>query len=74
MFDELLFSKQFLWEGKSYLMHIYRHVPGQKRYSHMAATTLAPGDTIISDGRSVEDVLQKQQHILPLAILSRSLL
>ena len=72
MFDELLFSEQFLWEA--YLMHIYRHGQIQKRYSHMAATTLAPGDTIISDGRSVEEALQKQQHILPLAILSRSLL
>jgi hypothetical protein len=40
----------------------------------MAETVLGPGDTIISDGLSPEEALHKQQTILPLAILSRSLL
>ncbi len=74
MVEEHLFSEQFLWEGKSYLMHIYRHRQARERGSHMAATTLAPGDTIITDGRSVEEVVLKQQRVLPLAILSRALL
>jgi hypothetical protein len=55
-------------------MRIYRHRQTRERCSHMAATTLAPGDTIITDGRSVEEVVLKQQHVLPVAILSRALL
>lgn len=72
--EEFLFSEHFLWEGKCYLVHIYRREQQRPQSSHMAATVLGPGDTIISDGRSPEDVLQKQQDILPLALLSRSLL
>ncbi len=72
--EEFLFSEHFLWEGKCYLVHIYRREPRRPQGSHMATTILGPGDTIISDGRSPEDVLQKQQNILPLALLSRSLL
>ena len=72
--EELLFSERFLWEGKSYLVHVYRHAARRKRGLHMAETVLGPGDTIISDGRSPEEALHKQQTVLPLAILSRSLL
>jgi hypothetical protein len=72
--EELLFSALFQWEGKSYLVHIYRHMARHERCCHMAATVLGPGDTIISDGRSPEEALHKQQTILPLAIFSRSLL
>ncbi len=71
--EELVLSTQFLWEGKAYPMHIYRQSQVRERGSHMAATTLAPGDTIITDGRSVEEVVLKQQRVLPVAILSRSL-
>jgi hypothetical protein len=39
----------------------------------MAKTTLGPGDDIIVDGASVDEVLSKQQAFLPLAILSRSI-
>jgi len=72
--EELLFSEHFLWEGKSYVVHIYRHAAQKARCLHIAATVLGPGDTIISDGHSVEEALHKQQIVLPLAILSRSLL
>jgi hypothetical protein len=72
--EELLFSERFLWEGKSYEVHIYRHIAKRERCLHMAETVLGPGDTIISDGRSAEEALHKQQTFLPLAILSRSLL
>ncbi len=74
MTEELLFSERFLWEGKSYLVHVYRHAVRRERGLHMAETVLGPGDTIISDGRSPEEALHKQQTVLPLAILSRSLL
>jgi hypothetical protein len=72
--EELLFTERFLWEGKSYVVHIYRQAVKKERCLHMAETVLGPGDTIISDGQSAEEVLHKQQTILPLAILSRSLL
>lgn len=72
--EELLFSERFLWGGKSYVVHVYRHAVKQERCVHMAETVLGPGDTIISDGRSPEEALHKQQTVLPLAILSRSLL
>jgi hypothetical protein len=71
---ELLFSKRFLWDGKCYMVHVYRRLLEKERGSHMAETTLGPGDCVISDGRSPEEVLHTQQTILPLAILSRSLL
>lgn len=74
MADELLFSQHFLWEGKSYTVHVYRNSTRRRGSLHIAETELAPGDTIISDGRSAEEVLRKQQTVLPLAILSRSLL
>jgi hypothetical protein len=72
--EELLFSERFLWEGKNYVVHVYRHAAKKARCLHMAETVLGPGDTIISDGRSPEEALHKQRTILPLAILSRSLL
>jgi hypothetical protein len=72
--EGFLFSVRFPWEGRSYVVDIY-HDPAKKaRCSHSAETVLGPGDTIISDGRSPEEVLYRQQTILPLAILSRSLL
>ena len=71
---ELLFSKNFLWDGKSYMVNVYRRSQEKERGSHMAETTLGPGDRVISDGRSPEEVLRQHQTILPVAILSRSLL
>ena len=72
--EALLFSERFLWEGKSYWVHVYRHAVRSNRGFHMAETVLGPGDTIISDGRSPEEALHKQQTVLPVAILSRALL
>ncbi len=71
MEHELLLSEHFSWEGQCYLVHVYRCLQAHMRCSHMAKTTLGPDDDIIIDGASVEDVLSKQQAILPLAILSR---
>jgi len=72
--EEFLFSERFLWDGKSYVVHVYRHAAKHERCVHMAETELSPGDTVISDGRSPEEALYKHQKILPLAIWSRSLL
>jgi hypothetical protein len=74
MAEEFLFSEPFLWEGKSYLVRVYRASHATGRYVHSAQTALGPGDIVISDGRSAEEVLQKQQTVLPVAILSRALL
>lgn len=74
MSEELLFSEDFLWEGKCYLVQVYRALHATGRCVHSAQTALGPGDIVISDGRSAEEVLQKQHTVLPLAILSRVLL
>jgi hypothetical protein len=71
---ELLFSRSFLWDGKNYMVRVYRRSQEKERGSHMAETILGPGDSVISDGRSPEEVLRQHQTILPVAILSRSLL
>lgn len=74
MSEEFLFSTPFLWEGKCYLVQVYRASHHTGRCVHIAQTALGPGDVVISDGRSAEEVLHKQHTVLPLAILSRSLL
>ncbi len=73
MDQELLLSEHFLWQGQRYLVRVYRYPDGKARCSHVAETTLGPDDIVISDGCSLEEVLHKQQSILPLAILSRSI-
>ena len=73
MKHELLLSEQFSWEGRCYLVQVFHCVQAHVRCSHMAKATLGPDDDIIVDGASVDEVLSKQQAILPLAILSRSI-
>lgn len=73
MQHELLWSEHFSWQGQCYLVQVYRDLKAHMRCSHMAKTTLGPDDDIIMDGTSVDEVLSKQQAILPLAILSRSI-
>lgn len=73
MEQELLVNEYFLWQGQSYPIRVYRHPSGKARCSHVAETALGPDDYVISDGGSVEEVLHKQQTILPLAILSRAI-
>jgi hypothetical protein len=74
MAEEFLFSTHFRWHGQCYLVHVYRSSCGPEWSSHWAETKLGPDDRVISDGCSPEDVLQKQLSVLPLAILSRSIL
>lgn len=73
MEQELLLNEHFLWQGQSYPIRVYRYASGKARCSHVAETALGPDDYVISDGSSVEEVLHKQQTILPLAILSRAI-
>jgi len=40
--EELLFSERFLWEGKSYVVHIYRH-PAKKERCYNPTTLFNRG-------------------------------
>lgn len=73
MEQELLLREHFLWQGQRYLICVYRYRNGKARCSHVAETALGPDDVVVSDGRSAEEVLRKQQAVLPLAIMSRSI-
>jgi hypothetical protein len=73
MEQELLLNEYFLWQGQSYPIRVYRYPSGKARCSHVAETVFGPDDYVISDGSSVQEVLHKQQTILPLAILSRAI-
>jgi hypothetical protein len=71
MGPELLVHKcNLLIGGDEYEVLIYCRPDG----SHVAKTHFSPEDVIINDGRTVDDVLTKHQHLLPLAINSRQIL
>ena len=42
--------------------------------SHVAKTFFTPNDVIINDGLSLDEVLDKHQRLLPLAVNSREIL
>jgi hypothetical protein len=65
--DAVCKVEQWQWEGQSYLITVSRHSRG----TYTAETELGPGDRIISDGRSAEDVLRAHRAMLPLALLAR---
>ncbi|MBE0598041.1 MAG: hypothetical protein IH614_12295 [Desulfuromonadales bacterium] len=44
------------------------------RGRHFAQTEFTPEDVIISDGSSLDEVLNRHQQLLPLAVNSRQLL
>jgi len=56
--------------GHHYDVFVYRRGDG----SHIAKTFFAPHDVIVNDGSSLDDVLMKHRHLLPLAISSRQIL
>lgn len=55
------------FEGREFLIQVYLRPDG----SHFARTEFSPQDVIISDGFSLEEALNKHQHLLPLAVHSR---
>jgi hypothetical protein len=71
--QKFLYWVPFLWEGQQYLVHIYVDARQKTCGAYHAATALGPEDWVISDGGSPEEVLRKQQDVLPLAILSRAI-
>jgi hypothetical protein len=56
-------------EGEEYLIEVFERADG----SHFAQTIFSPGDVIISDGVSLDEVLLKHQNLLPLAVRSRQM-
>ena len=62
MSEELLFSEDFLWEGKCYLVQVYRALHATGRCVHSAQTALGPGDIVISDWSFCRGGLAKATH------------
>jgi len=58
------------FSGDEYDVFVYSRPDG----SHLAKTFFTPNDVIISDGLSLDEVLIKHQHLLPLAVTSRDIL
>lgn len=57
------------FDGEEYLIEVFLRPGG----SYFARTVFSPQDVIISDGVSLEEVLDKHQGLLPLAVHSRQL-
>ncbi len=66
----LIHTAELKIAGRPYEVAVYLRSDG----SHLARTIFAPGDVIIHDGLSLEEVLAKHQRLLPLAIDSRQIL
>lgn len=70
MIDEMLvYSAAVDLDGASYQVSVFCRADGR----HSAHTPLGADDIIINDGFSLEEVLEKHQRLLPLAISSRRL-
>jgi hypothetical protein len=59
---------------KTYMTRLYRYPKKNGGFIHTAETILESGDSIVSDGNTLEEVLAKQRQILPLALVSRDVL
>ena len=59
---------------KMYMTRVYRRPKKNGGFIHTAETVLDSGDSIVSDGNTVEEALAKQRKILPLALFSRDVL
>lgn len=59
---------------KTYMTRLYRYPKKNGGFIHTAETVLDSGDSIVSDGNTLEEVLAKQRQILPLALVSRDVL
>jgi len=66
----LIHTTELKVADRQYEVAIYLRTDG----SHIARTIFAPGDVIIHDGPSLEEVLAKHQRLLPLAVDSRQIL
>ena len=63
--------EHFLWHDQCYVIHVYRHADRSARCAYTAETCLGPGDKIVTDGRSPDEVLRRLQALLPVALHAR---
>lgn len=70
----LVGSRLLQYEKKIYRTRVYRFPKKNGGFIHTAETVLGSGDNIVSDGNTIEEVLAKQQQVLPLALFSRDVL
>ena len=73
-YHDLVCSEKVAYGSQQFRVNVYRGARKHGRVLHTAETTLAPGDSIVSDGYSVDEVLANLKMILPLALHSRLLL
>ena len=71
--QEVPCSIQILWAGHAYRVRVYFDPQRRACGAYHAVTVLGPGDWIISDGGSPDEVVRKQREVLPLALLARTL-
>jgi len=70
----LVGSRMIEYNKAAYVTRVYRRPKKNGGFVHTAETVLDAGDSIVSDGNTVEEVLAKQRQILPLALFSRDVL
>jgi hypothetical protein len=70
----LVGSRMLECAEKAYMTRVYRYPKKNGGFIHTAETALDSGDSIVSDGNTLEEVLAKQRQILPLALFSRDVL
>lgn len=68
--EKLVHTCVFEIADHNYEVLVYSRPDG----SHLAKTFFTPNDVIINDGLSLEEVLDKHRHLLPLAVNSREIL
>ena len=70
----LVGSRMLQCAERTYMTRVYRYPKKNGGFIHTAETVLDSGDSIVSDGNTLEEVLAKQRQILPLALFSRDVL
>jgi hypothetical protein len=70
----LVGSRMLQCAEKTFITKVYRSPKKNGGFIHTAETVLDLGDTIVSDGNTIEEALAKQRQILPLALFSRDVL
>ncbi len=70
--DTACYIELWEWQGESYIIRVYRRTEKPERVSYWAETLFAPGDKIVSNGSSMDDVLHKHHAILPVALRART--
>lgn len=66
----LVYQTDVMIQGGRYNIQVFSRDDGR----HFAQTHFDDSDIIISDGASVEDVLEKHRKLIPLAVTSRRIM